>query len=622
MMSKGAQWLKIDMHYQPTAFCVSQGVTNPDGCFILLHDTPSTTVRYNTSNDVLDYIQAHPKFFNRPDFPIYIALCFKSTPWNICDASNAGFLRLVNAFKARTDALIANGANLQFILDGSLTVTQPCTIDAWEPWVATWQGLPYAAFVSDNQTLGYDRLAVYDLPAVYPVYWLAEAANWGKFMGRSWPLLVWEPADEWNVAGFSSIYLNWVKNHPQQPIDQVSDYRFAINIDPIQFEVYAATATNRTWRVLLDSHATAPKIVVLPSGPYPLSTFVLYNQAGVLKYRLIGSSQLQGAINFVAEDVLPSPFTGWVTSLSAASTSIGNSILIGDSHGLPHLYQLQDSGNLKSYTVTSRMTHSNYSSYYWVNSVTPSQTSLILRVVGDGAPGASCVWRVEMLAVSFGGNEAALTLLGTDCLPGLSVYSKDSSASVAAYQHKTSYVEGVISLTIDHIVYSAYVVFQGGRLSASWPAPIGVGTNTSISLAWDNNHNAYVHEVHSDGFCFNTETRNKQASPPVCEQVATSTPNVLNYNYAPLANWRNLLLGQKNNTMLTSCSEQILHGTYDQGRSPSIAMAYVGNKFGVVEVHEGWRKGDVDISECGAPLVLADAGGAVLDSWPLPFQFL
>lgn len=39
-----AAWLKVDPHYTPAGdFCESQGNTDPRGCFVLLHNTPSNS---------------------------------------------------------------------------------------------------------------------------------------------------------------------------------------------------------------------------------------------------------------------------------------------------------------------------------------------------------------------------------------------------------------------------------------------------------------------------------------------------------------------------------------------------------------------------------------------------
>ena len=46
----------------------------------------------------------------------------------------------------------------------------------------------------------------------------------------------------------------------------------------------------------------------------------------------------------------------------------------------------------------------------------------------------------------------------------------------------------------------------------------------------------YVLILHGSGFCFNSATNNKQASPALCDLAPVPTPNVLVYTYGRLGN--------------------------------------------------------------------------------------
>ena len=653
MMAKGAQWLKIDMHFKDSAFCTSQGVSNPDGCFVLLHDTPSASVRYNTSDDVISYISTHRKYFFNPRITIYIALCFKSSPFDVCSPSGEGFLRLLRDFQSKTNRLIDEGANLAFVVDGSLSMTETCTKDAFEPWVATWQGIPWSALNSNNASLGYDRLQVYDLPALSYLIFSTAELNWGKFLTSPWPLLIWEPSNEADIVLFSNIYTTWATQNPS--IRTLPDYRFAINIDPVQFQVYTGTAAKTTWRELRSATAVNPKVVALPHTPYmpyPLNFLLLQQEGNLATYAILTAKQFQGAIAELARDLpVPSPLLASlaITSASAstykfAAEKVDHLIAIGDSDSQLHFLRLpagssalQPLGHFSNFGNTPTYTSFALLASSFANSTTsPSYyPPLIARLhfsVKPSKPG--CGWQLDIWNFTFS-QPGSITgrSIATTCLQGLPPTSPHDSqaddsgslsASIAGYMPNSWTSEGVLTISQGNIVYGSHFYFTmsgfaGPLVSTTNIIPIGVGSNTSLSLVCDEFGAAFVHEVHGDGFCFNTETRNKQPSPTLCELRPQATPGVLNYNYAPLSHWKAHFHSQQSSTtpLLTSCGEEVLHGTYDQGHNPSVALAAMGSKIGVVEVHEGWRANDRDVSECGAPIMFSASGGVVLDSWPL-----
>ena len=243
---KGAEWLKIDMNYQTPAWCTSKSPATErvqngqNGCFVLSHDNP-TLIRsqpYNTSDDVLVAAAA-------ADRPIYIALCFKyGIPHsNVCsDETNATLWRaLIDRFYVAAQSL---NATVHFVLDGSGTPDDgvPCLKERWRPWPATY--IPYsnapAAFTSDNRTLAYDRFAVLNIE--YQTFFLVSARHYGKFNEEPYPFLLWEPSDQTTQLAIANAYVDNGYTHS-------SAFRFAINIDPIQLEVYLAEVSERAWNL-------------------------------------------------------------------------------------------------------------------------------------------------------------------------------------------------------------------------------------------------------------------------------------------------------------------------------------------------------------------------------------
>jgi hypothetical protein len=58
-------FIDSDPHYMHQNFCISQNnvQNDPRGCFVLNHDPPSTEYQYNSTDDVLRYIQ-NPRYIN------------------------------------------------------------------------------------------------------------------------------------------------------------------------------------------------------------------------------------------------------------------------------------------------------------------------------------------------------------------------------------------------------------------------------------------------------------------------------------------------------------------------------------------------------------------------------
>jgi hypothetical protein len=633
MLAKGAQWLKIDMHYMDSSFCISQGIHNAEGCFVLLHDTPLKTVIYNTSDDVVSYIRGHPQYFNNPNKKMYIALCFKSTPFDICGASGQGFLSRLTSFKSSVDLLVSQGANVEFVIDGSLDMTQVCTKNAFRPWPSTWQGPPYEAFFSNDSSRGYDRLQVFDLPDNSLLISTAAKANWGKFEKMKWPLLVWEPADEASIQKLTSIYLNWALLQPEPT--NLPDYRFAINIDPIQFQIYSSSATKRTWRALFsDLPDPRPKITALPAStttflPLPINAVLFQQSEGNLVYSFIGSSDIQGQPDSTTEGRILAPNT-LLNSVSSKALSINSKpawlVLTSDWNSELTLYSADIFNGTLNALFQSRHTHPFYSvsSFALAAPEQPVLSHSIVTTLSYADPTSLCSgWQLKFLNVSIRPAIPQSGPIASACLNDFSLppLPAQASGSISAIQTAPNTVEGVMTSSSGGVVSASYFVAEFSSfinsVSVSKPVVLGVGANSSLSATWSEDVGPLVLEVHGDGFCWNTEERNKQPTPLVCDQVPTSTPGVLNYNYAPLENWKSFLTSPSSAPM-SSCSSLILHGTFDQGSNPSAALVSLGSQSAVIEAHHGWKASDKDTSQCGAPISRTPFGGAMLNSWIPP----
>jgi hypothetical protein len=67
---------------------------------------------------------------------------------------------------------------------------------------------------------------------------------------------------------------------------------------------------------------------------------------------------------------------------------------------------------------------------------------------------------------------------------------------------------------------------------------------------------------------------------------------------------------------ITSCHDDILHGMYDMGINPSVALYTDKFNLGMIAVHEALQSGFHDNSNCGVPRY-HKAGTLIVDSWSL-----
>lgn len=128
------------------------------------------------------------------------------------------------------------------------------------------------------------------------------------------------------------------------------------------------------------------------------------------------------------------------------------------------------------------------------------------------------------------------------------------------------------------------------------------------------------------GYCWNTESRNKNARTHTCDQVATATDGVLNYHFGDVKALKDHP-DPRGERPITPCTPRgdIVSGTYDIGRKPSIALyrQCEGSSCrpAMLLVHETLE--DAEKSEgsqtCGATdrRFGSPAADAVVVGWPL-----
>ena len=195
LLLKGARKFKFDPHWVSN----SVGCSGMENCLLLNHDTPVPKLaNYNSSDDLLDFLESSQFDLLRNGDKVSIALCFKSVP-NKCQQDSQDFqswLKLADSFFDRAQNSISPDA-VEFILDGDAKPVS-CLIGRWLPWKSVWinadSSSPVDAFTSNSQENDYFRFSVLNnRENVSNWKWMADPSiNYGKFSNGLYPYQLWE----------------------------------------------------------------------------------------------------------------------------------------------------------------------------------------------------------------------------------------------------------------------------------------------------------------------------------------------------------------------------------------------------------------------------------------------
>ena len=145
---QGMSHMKIDANFMvKQSFCDNQNqVTSntTNGCFLLSHDSLTSSRQYNSTDDVLLFIKNNINLFNSTSIPIFMAICFKLNDASPCDNSDTAikWRALVTTLMNSLLSLINNyNLTLQIILDGVASDdninSNQCIAHLWEPFIKT-----------------------------------------------------------------------------------------------------------------------------------------------------------------------------------------------------------------------------------------------------------------------------------------------------------------------------------------------------------------------------------------------------------------------------------------------------------------------------------------------------
>eukprot|EP00026_Physarum_polycephalum_P004407 Phypoly_transcript_04426.p1 GENE.Phypoly_transcript_04426~~Phypoly_transcript_04426.p1 ORF type:complete len:695 (+),score=81.70 Phypoly_transcript_04426:80-2164(+) len=642
ILRKGTVYFKVDPHFMDSSFCASQpqAPQSPEGCFVLSHDMPVTERQYNTTYSILNFISdpQYAAYYKNPVQKIHIALCFKLDNASPCDGSVVAqnWTSTTQAFFDTANAVVsAKGLNVEFILDGSSTPTDQnlCLINKWRPWVATWiPGDSEEAPYSNNATFGLDRFQVFNPPVTLgvPAYYIDiwKLQDYGKFSQSNYSYLIWEPADQEPVLDISDSYLGG-------PLHAL-DFRFAINIDPVQLQVFAATRSGTGWNNEIASGSSSvfgsPALAVVASPNsqsfYIITTFI-DSKTGLTYYTVNTAPTWDNTQLGPITSTPPQPMPGDASPVTSLSTLSGTTIYGSKPNGNFAIYSFNESaqalmggvtGQLASCSDCKSVAFTSGNNAYvaqLINGNTSCSMQLQIWQLENSEKAsklgpANCVQNSVQIAyfdVSIFGSSQGESFCSAGELPGVLMFS-DTSNNIYT---------SVLCLNIN----TGAVEVNGGEGSG---VAVDVGSETSVSL-YTFNGQLMVLEVHADGFCWNSEPNNKQPTPATCSNTPTSIQYILNYNFGSFDDWATHvmnIINHKNQSYLldsifSSCHPTILHGAYDSGSSPRVGLFSASYNSAEVllhaEVHVGLPKKYNNTSECG--FAISREGSVVLDSWLL-----
>lgn len=178
----------------------------------------------------------------------------------------------------------------------------------------------------------------------------------------------------------------------------------------------------------------------------------------------------------------------------------------------------------------------------------------------------------------------------------------------------------------DNRIAATTLPLLSGRIKADtlvaprWSS-IGVGSNLDVSVG----SGGIVMLVTDFGFCYNSHKHNIRSTEKICTSFPKPSEHVLDYSIGLETDWADhlelaheLLSGESiAEALITPCHKRLLHGSYDQGSRPSVALSSLPSSSVppfFVELHEGLPREVHPNGGCGNPW---HRDGLILDSFPI-----
>lgn len=566
LLNKKVRHFKVDLHFvEQEATCSHSGQSSP--CFVLSHDTPllDGRVRYNTSNDLIDYLQVNsPALLSK----LTIQLCFKGAHSLRCDKPEWSLL-VDNVSLANTSSkedcltklkLFKRAVNLpetvEFMLDG-IGKPSRCLMHKWRPWKSVWISddldSPAGAFFSGNPLKGYDRFVQVN-DRVASLEWdVMEEFDFGRFREIDYPYTLWEPGSEAVIQGYINRYHSY-KRHE-------AGFMFAMNIDKSMFSLFSNTNGHASFEIIRDysKKSYGCPALVKSEGLSKMTDdqdriqMLILPQKQTLSYLLLRHDRRSVTPGNWQVEPPKLLVTNFNTSISS-SVRVVNSAM----NDIYHIY------GRNGEHVIFRLDGNE--------SVAAVEREVI------SPPEQHCK---ELLAVK-GNNLQQLWNCGTEIQITLST-SKNSRARssyifktpvrpisadfIPLHKESNDFSLLVVYADIKNEIYAALI--KSNAFTAHWKR-IGVGSNPRLDMG---KHNKNIALVVENGYCFNSEMHNKRQQPKVCDSVPESTSLVLDYTMGFIRDWSHHLLKSANSSIITGCSpSKLSHGSYNFGSCPDVAV--------------------------------------------------
>jgi hypothetical protein len=448
----------------------------------------------------------------------------------------------------------------------------------------------------NNQTAGWDRMAVLDDP-------ITEILNgaqhrWGKFINESYPLLVWEPSHQIIIEYIAQTYVGAGVNH--RP-----GFKFAINIDPMQFEVYAANVSRKPARLNVPLAPYLRRPLVAVSDDDDAQTLVVVASGG--HYQILPVESLSQTMTPPTPRVLSSLRSMEGTVLRPLRRG---KLLLAGNNGTCAVLQLhqeeeeeEEHGFLLSVVRTFSLDAAlpvHQSALDVVDVARLGVFVVQLRVLG----GENCALETVLWMMTT--NEPPKVIGSPTCL-GTTTANTNTSGGITLSATVSSdcgprKITAFYALSNGSTVAArVFCMSFAGAVTELRPVVYTVGTHPASVMRGDQ-----VALVVGNGYCWNSEDHNKRAEQSLCRSLPESTPHALSYTVASVSSWSSSAV-----KTVSACSGgDFVHGVYDQGSAPSVALL-PGQ---LIEVHEGFGKNDRDVGGCGTP---RPYDGLVMDSFPL-----
>lgn len=607
-------WLKVDPYFITNlTFCQEQDPGRPvsdNGCFILTHDDPSFSSPriYNTTQQLLSWLgdpENSPFFTALPQgsAKLSIALCFK-LPLDVqpCSAAttSTAWRGLVTEFFNQATSLINTlpwlQNTLEFVLDGSAAPGQKsssCLNDLWRPWNSTYiwtlkspPSLLEAAYL-DDASKGFDRLLVLNEPEFHlpdknlsvvveasPDYLrFFQSIDYAKFQNGSYPVLFWEPSDQPTIQAVVDSYVD-----PEKASPPAAGLRFAINIDPAQFQVYSASHgfNERAPATPITSADTQIATALIPSlsggGQQPtVATFYNDPVNTTLSYQLVQLDE-NAAARFQSGQVMNASLAAEITAASVVTIGSSEIIVVSDRLGN---VRVLDCLSTPIFSVDSAFTLPVPAgavdvSYSTIATAVTSDSEVLLFHASISSPNV-----VFLVVYSLSNAQGSWSLSPLGFTTSISAPSSSQltslAFSIASSPEDSQRFSGLIlagnkEVRPTVLIFSAEYVIDVAIGLGLTPAYL-LGEHPSISIRLDpcTNELAVLAAV-GESYCFNSETHNKRASVAVCDQEPESTPRILNYYFGRFSSVSSTI------GLVTSCTPTVTAGAYDQGNMPSVLL--------------------------------------------------